>query len=212
LLYELAEGEQLFHAPHDCVGTGHIILHAEAMSQWLKTVATIETRNEEFYRLFRQALEDMAALRLPIRETNHTVFIPAAPGIPDALLGWLREHGLEGFRRFGHVSRWLAGEEAQGALRASGLRLQCLAPHGGGFCVLGKPERARELRAKAGALFVRVNEAFWDEELGFYAYALDGDKNKVLTVASNPGHCLWSGIVPRERARRVVDRLIAPDM
>src|SRR5437867_13012398 len=47
---------------------------------------------------------------------------------------------------------------------------------------------------------------------GFYVYALDGNKNKVLTVASNAGHCLWCGIVPRERAKRVVDRLMAPDM
>jgi glycogen debranching enzyme len=80
------------------------------------------------------------------------------------------------------------------------------------FDFLGKPERATELRTKAADLFARFNEAFWDEELGFYAYALDGDKNKVLTVASNPGHCLWSGIVPRDRAKRVVDRLMAPDM
>jgi glycogen debranching enzyme len=34
----------------------------------------------------------------------------------------------------------------------------------------------------------------------------------VLSVASNPGHCLWSGIVPRERAPRVVARLMQPDM
>ena len=74
------------------------------------------------------------------------------------------------------------------------------------------PTARRELRAKAAALFARFNEAFWDEDLGFYAYALDGDKNKVLTVASNAGHCLWSGIVPPERAKRVVDRLMAPDM
>jgi glycogen debranching enzyme len=26
------------------------------------------------------------------------------------------------------------------------------------------------------------------------------------------GHCLWCGIVPRERAKKVVDRLMAPDM
>jgi hypothetical protein len=45
--------------------------------------------------------------------------------------------------------------------------------------------------------------------LGRGAYALDGDKNKVLTVASNAGHCLWSGIVPPERAKKVVDRLMA---
>ena len=80
------------------------------------------------------------------------------------------------------------------------------------FDALGKPDRAKELRAKAAALFARFNEAFWDEDLGFYAYALDGNKNKVLTVASNAGHCLWCGIVPPERAKRVVDRLMAPDM
>src|SRR5437870_12976718 len=32
------------------------------------------------------------------------------------------------------------------------------------------------------------------------------------TVASNAGHCLASGIVPPERATRVVDRLMADDM
>jgi glycogen debranching enzyme len=80
------------------------------------------------------------------------------------------------------------------------------------FDALGKPDRAQALRAKAGALFDRFNKAFWDEELGFYAYALDGEKKKVLTVASNAGHCLWSGIVPPERAKKVVERLMAPDM
>jgi glycogen debranching enzyme len=80
------------------------------------------------------------------------------------------------------------------------------------FDALGKPERAQTLRAKAQALFERFNEAFWDDELGFYAYALDGEKKKVLTVASNAGHCLWSGIVPPERAQKVVERLTAPDM
>jgi len=68
------------------------------------------------------------------------------------------------------------------------------------------------MRARAAALFDHFNEAFWDEELGFYAYALDGEKEKVLTVSSNAGHCLWSGIVPPERAKKVVERLMAPDM
>src|SRR5205823_3222528 len=39
------------------------------------------------------------------------------------------------------------------------------------FDALDKPERAQVLRVKARALFARFNEAFWDEELGFYAYA-----------------------------------------
>src|SRR5262249_45467361 len=80
------------------------------------------------------------------------------------------------------------------------------------FDALGRPDRAKDLRAKANALFERFNAEFWDDELGFYAYALDGDKEKVLTVASNAGHRLWSGIVPRERAKTVVQRLMAPDM
>jgi glycogen debranching enzyme len=56
------------------------------------------------------------------------------------------------------------------------------------------------------------NDVFWDEASDFYAYALDGEKKKVLTVASNPGHCLWSGIVRADRAGRVVERLMEPDV
>ena len=80
------------------------------------------------------------------------------------------------------------------------------------FDALGKPDRAGELREKAAALFKRFNEAFWDEELGCYVLALDGEKKKVRTVASNVGHCLWSGIATKERAGKVVSRLMAPDM
>jgi glycogen debranching enzyme len=81
LLYTLEDGEQHFHAPKNCVGQSYKSHHAETMAQWLETVAKIETSNEEFYRLFRQALDDMAALRLPIKGTDHVVFLPAA-GLP----------------------------------------------------------------------------------------------------------------------------------
>ncbi len=80
------------------------------------------------------------------------------------------------------------------------------------FEALGDAERAVALRDKAATLFRRFNEVFWDEASGFYAYMLDGAKRKVLTVASNPGHLLWSGLVPADRAARVVARLMAPDM
>jgi glycogen debranching enzyme len=80
------------------------------------------------------------------------------------------------------------------------------------FDALAQPDRARALRDKAATLYRRFDEAFWDEPSGFYAYMLDGKKQKVLTVASNPGHLLWSGIVPPERAARVVARLMADDM
>ncbi|HWF00499.1 MAG TPA: glycogen debranching N-terminal domain-containing protein [Caulobacteraceae bacterium] len=77
---------------------------------------------------------------------------------------------------------------------------------------LGQAGKARGLRTKAQRLFDRFNEAFWDEETGYYAFCLDGEKKKVMSVASNPGHLLWSGIVPEDRAARVVARLMARDM
>jgi glycogen debranching enzyme len=80
------------------------------------------------------------------------------------------------------------------------------------FDAIGQPGRADELREKAAALFKKFNDVFWDEEFGFYAYLLDGDKRPVPTVTSNVGHLLWSGIVPPDRAPRVVAHLMAPEM
>ena len=80
------------------------------------------------------------------------------------------------------------------------------------FDHFGAYEISTRLREKAAELRQRFEAAFWCEETGFYAYALDGDKKQVKTVTSNPGHLLWSGIVSNERADRVVKRLLEPDM
>jgi glycogen debranching enzyme len=338
LLYTLEDGERSFTPANDCVDQHKKTHHAEALSAWLGSVLKIRSSNEEFYRLYRQAVEDMAALRLPIVGTDHMVFLPAA-GLPwfvapfgrDSLivslqnmliypdfargtldiLGSLQAKDQDDYRdaepgkilheiRYGELayfkliphtpyygtadatplylitlhSAWKAtgdrtllerhletaekclfwidnygdrdgdgfqeyqtrspvgyenmgwkdsGDsivypdgslvkgpkalcELQGYVYDAWLRMSEV------FEELGRPERAEELRHKAAALFKRFNDAFWDEELGFYAFALDGEKKRVLTVASNAGHCLWSGIVPPERARKVVRRLMAPDM
>lgn len=80
------------------------------------------------------------------------------------------------------------------------------------FAALGRADRAAELTAKAAQLFNRFNDVFWNDTEEFYAFALDGAKRPVWTVASNVGHCLWTGIVRPDRARLVVARLMAPDM
>jgi glycogen debranching enzyme len=49
-------------------------------------------------------------------------------------------------------------------------------------------------------------------DAGFYALALDGHKDQVRTIASNPGHALGAGVVPPEHARAVADRLLEPDL
>lgn len=76
----------------------------------------------------------------------------------------------------------------------------------------GLREEARRLFTEARALAERFNEAFWMEEEGFYAMGLDADKRQIRAVGSNPGHCLATALVPKERAERVADRLLAPDL
>jgi len=338
LLYSLTDGDRHYAAPSHCVADSHKLGHDEVLADWLRTVLKIRTSNEEFYRLYRQALEDMAVLRLPIGGTDHKVFLPAA-GLPwfvapfgrDSLivslqntliypafargaleiLGSLQAKERDDYRdaepgkilhemRYGELAHfrliphtpyygtadatplylvtlhatWRATGDRQLLERHLATAEGCLSwiddygdrdgdgfqeyqtrspvgyenmgwkdsgdavvyPDGSKvkgpkalcelqgyvyaawlgmaeiFDELGKEGRARELRAKAAELFRRFNADFWDDDFGFYAYALDGDKQKVLTVASNPGHCLWSGIVPRQRAGKVVKRLLAPDM
>ena len=338
LLYALEDGAARLSPPHDCVEDCERSPHAEALAEWLQRVVKIRTSNEEFYRLFRRALEDMAALRLPIKSTDRQAFMPAA-GLPWFVAPFGRDSlivSLQNILIYPHFARgaldFLGSLQAKEddayrdaepgkifhELRRGELAHFKLVPHtpyygtadatplylitlhatwratgdkallerhldvvegclswidnfgdrdGDGFqeyqtrspvgyenmswkdsgdsivypdgslvkgpkalCelqgyvydawiriaevfdVLGKRTRARKLRAKAAALFEHFNASFWDDELGFYALALDGEKRKVLTVASNAGHCLWSGIVPPERAKKVMERLMAPDM
>ena len=77
---------------------------------------------------------------------------------------------------------------------------------------LGDRHDARRLFEEAEALKRRFNERFWMEDEGFVAMAIDGDGRVVKTIASDPGHCVTAGILPAERAARVVERLLEPDM
>jgi glycogen debranching enzyme len=79
------------------------------------------------------------------------------------------------------------------------------------FEALGDGDQARELRACAERLRCKFEEAFWCEDLSFYAFGLDPLKLPIRSLASNAGHCLWSGIVQPDRAERVVRRFLQPD-
>ena len=64
---------------------------------------------------------------------------------------------------------------------------------------------ATSLRAQGrDACARRFDEAFFDEELGTYVLALDGDKQPCRVRASNAGHALFTGIALPERAGAVV--------
>jgi glycogen debranching enzyme len=74
------------------------------------------------------------------------------------------------------------------------------------------PELADRLERDAETLRRRFDDAFWLDDSGFYALALDAGKQPVRTLTSNMGHLLWSGIVPDERVDAVVERLMSDAM
>src|SRR6202166_461662 len=336
--YDLVDGSKRFRASKECIHSSATSDHSRNMDEWQRTVLKIETSNEDFYRCYNQGVQDMAALRLPLRSEEHMVFVPAA-GLPwfvalfgrdtlivslqtmivypefaagtlevlaqyqaterddyrDAepgkILHELRYGELAHFKLIPHTPYYGSADATplylvalHAAWRATGDRAlierhlpnaeACLTwidrygdRDGDGFqeyqtrssagyenmawkdsgdsvmypdgtlvrgpkalCELqgyvcdawlrmteiyddlADKRRASALRKKAALLFKRFNEAFWDEKSGFYAFALDGEKKKVLSAASNVGQCLWSGIIAPERAGRVVKRLMGKDM
>ncbi len=338
--HQFLGGETAPKTPRRCV---HILRNARSpiereLSKWREVTTSVTSSNEDVYRLFRQSVEDMAALRLPRMCLEPDEFIPAA-GVPwfvavfgrDSLivslqnlmvypdfargalsvLGKWQANEVDDYRdaqpgkilhemRFGELAerKLIPHTPYYGTADATALYLitlceawkwsgddslflehqdvakKCLewidrygdmdgdslqeyqtrSPQGyenmawkdagdsvmypdgtpvrgskalcelqgytydawlrmaDAFQYFGRADDAGRLRRKAADLRQRFEQLFWCEETGFYAYALDGEKRQVQTIASNPGHLLWSGIVSRERAARVVARLMEPDM
>jgi len=74
-------------------------------------------------------------------------------------------------------------------------------------------ELAARLDSQAEDLQRRFDAAFWCEERGgYYALALDGEKQRVDSLTSNIGHLLWSGIVPPGRADAIVEQLMGDEL
>jgi glycogen debranching enzyme len=338
--HQFLGGETAPKMPRRCV---HILRNARSpiereLSKWREVTTSVTSSNEDVYRLFRQSVDDMAALRLPRMCLEPNEFIPAA-GVPwfvavfgrDSLivslqnltvypdfargalsvLGKWQADEVDDYRdaqpgkilhemRFGELAerkliphtpyygtadatalylitlceawKWLGDDnlflqhqdvaekclewiDRCGDMDGDGLQeYQTRSPQGyenmawkdagdsvmypdgtpvrgpkalcelqgytydawlrmaDAFQYFGRFDDAGRLRRKAADLRQRFEQLFWCDETGFYAYALDGEKRQVQTIASNPGHLLWSGIVSRERAARVVARLMEPDM
>ena len=337
LRYDLLDGDRVLLAPQSCVLSGESEQGRE-LQGWRDARPTLSSSVDDFARLWEQAVEDMAALRLPIEQDGRTVYVPAAglpwfvalfgrdtlitslqtmllhpefacgtldvlaawqaterddyrdaePGkilhelrrgelaflklIPhtpyygtadatplflmllhatwkatgdagllgrhrataEACLRWIDDYGDrdgDGFQEYGTRSGqgyenvgWkdsgnavvdAAGGSVHGPKALCELQGYVYAAWRGMaevFTALGDGGRAAEMAKKADELFRRFNDVFWDEADGFYAYCLDGDKRPVFSVASNPGHLLWCGIVPDDRAVRLAARFRRPDM
>ena len=106
--------------------------------------------------------------------------------------------------RLEHPLAWIEVQGYAWAAYASYLELaeqrQCLHP------LLSQHIQQRMEQLEQGL------QRFWLADEQFFAIALDGQKQPVQAVSSNPGHLLWSGILQAERAAQISWRLMQPDL
>jgi glycogen debranching enzyme len=76
----------------------------------------------------------------------------------------------------------------------------------------GHYDFALTLNMEADSLQQHFAEAFWCEETGMYALALDGKKQQCKVRSSNAGQALFSRIATPEHAARICDQLMATQL
>jgi glycogen debranching enzyme len=107
----------------------------------------------------------------------------------------------------GHVAEGaIALAEVQGYVYAAKVRMSALAD------LQQRPDLRDRWQREAQDLKVRFERDFWLPDHGYFALALDGDGQPMDSITSNPGHCLGLGLLSREKACSVAERLQAPDM
>ncbi len=77
---------------------------------------------------------------------------------------------------------------------------------------VGDEETCRIWRERAAALRKAFNRDFWLPDRGYFAVGLDADKRPIDSLASNQGHCLWTGIIDEDKAAAVADALLSHAM
>jgi glycogen debranching enzyme len=75
---------------------------------------------------------------------------------------------------------------------------------------LGHAELASRLKAQSEDLRSKFSAAFWSDELGMFALALDGKKRQCRVRSSNAGQCLFSGIASQSQIIRTNESLLSP--
>jgi glycogen debranching enzyme len=74
--------------------------------------------------------------------------------------------------------------------------------------VLGHARLAARWRGRLAPFAAAFDRAFWSEEIGSYALALDGAKRPCAVRASNAAHALYCGIATPARAARIARDLL----
>lgn len=118
--------------------------------------------------------------------------------------GWKDSHDSIFHADGGMASAPIALCEVQGYVYAGKLGIAQVARK------LGEHDLALKLEKQAQALRERFQRAFWCEDLGTYAIALDGRKQPCRVRSSNAGHALWSGLAATQHAARMIEGFVSP--
>jgi glycogen debranching enzyme len=81
LLTDLHDGTETLPGPGACTHDLHASASAKSVAAWRASMTKIATSNEEFYRYYHQAVDDLAALRLQSTRADGLAVMPAA-GLP----------------------------------------------------------------------------------------------------------------------------------
>jgi glycogen debranching enzyme len=100
----------------------------------------------------------------------------------------------------------IALAEVQGYAYAAYVARSRLAEHAGDGAT------AQRWTARAEALRTAFNRDFWLPDHGWFALGLDRGKRPIDSLASNMGHCLWTGIIDEDKAAAVAEHLLSPEM
>ena len=113
----------------------------------------------------------------------------------------LVNQGWKDSERRGLPRRRTARGRPDRAVRSAGLCLsRAHARRSHGRSARRNAARRRASPSRRGTLRDRFERQFWDDELGMYALALDGDKQPCRVRTSNAGQVLFTGIASPERA------------
>jgi glycogen debranching enzyme len=151
----------------------------------------------------------------------------------EAALGWLETHGDrdgDGFVEYGRRNAsglinqgWKDSQDsvfhedgtlAEGPVALVEVQAYAYGAWRAAAAIARRLKRPNEeiaaLDRRAEDLRRRFDEAFFDEALGTYVLALDGDKRPCRVRSSNAGHALLTEIALPERAKRLVHDLMQP--
>lgn len=207
ILHEIRTGElaRTGHIPHtpyygSVDSTPLFLMLAAAYHRW--------TADLEFLAEIRPALDAALGWIAQYGDRDGDGFVEYQKRSPAGLdnQGW-KDSGESIVQADGSLAEPpIALVEVQGYVYLAKLRISEV------YRALGEAGLADLLLKEAAELREAFNEAFWMPEEGTFALALDGRKQQVRSVTSNPGHCLYCDIVDQDKAASMAERMMAPDM